>query len=304
MIDKERITRGRQAMPLKVLILGAEGVGKTTFVAEAPKVRILDLDRGSYEQDVERVEADTFEEVLEWIEDARTDATVETLAIDSLSRLEAFITTKVCGPGDVGGLATFGGGYGKGDDAALQYWRQVIGALDRLSQTKHVVLVGHTTIKTFSDPLGPSYDRFTLGLREKAAAPIKQWVNYTLFARAEVSTRVQEKTKKTLGVSSGLRYIYTDNNPAYDAKHRGNLPAQIPLSWEAFFDAVVADRSSCDEKLATITALLAQINDPPLVAKVRAAAKVSERDSVQLAAIIGRLNSILETANNTNEAKP
>lgn len=300
MIDKKRITRGRQAMPLKVLILGAEGVGKTTFVAGAPKVRIIDLDRGSYEQDVERVEADTFEEVLEWIEDARTDFNVETLAIDSLSRLEAFITTKVCGVGDTGGLATFGGGYGKGDDAALQYWRQFLGALDRLSQTKHVVLVGHTAIKAFADPLGPSYDRFALGLREKASAPIKQWVNYTLFARAEVSTRLQEKTKKTLGVASGLRYLYTDNNPAYDAKHRGNLPAQLPLSWEAFFDAVVADRSSCDEKLATIAALVAQVSDSGVAAKVRAAAKVSERDSVQLAAIIGRLNSILEPKSNTN----
>ncbi len=310
MIDKSRITRGRQPMPLKVLIVGAEGVGKTTFVAGAPKVRIIDLDRGSYEQEVERVEADTFDAVIEWIEDARTDDSIETLAVDSLSRLEGFITTKVCGAGDMGGLATYGGGYGKGDDAALQYWRQFLGALDRLSKTKHVVLVGHTAIKNFADPLGPSYDRFALGLREKAAAPIKQWVNYTLFARAEVSTRIHEKTKKSLGIASGLRYLYTDNNPAYDAKHRGNLPAQLPLSWDAFFEAVEADRTSCAERLATIATLLARIGDAALTSKVRAAAKVAERDSVQLAAIVGRLTAILETKpepepeTTTNEARP
>ncbi len=292
MIDKSKITKGRTTVPLKVLVLGTEGVGKTTFVAGAPKVRVLDLDRGSFEQDVERAHADTFEEVLEWIEDARTDDKVQTFAVDSLSRLEAFIITKVCGPGDTGGLAAFGGGYGKGDDAALQYWRQFLGSLDRLSVTKHVVLVGHTAVKAFNDPLGLTYDRFSLGLREKAAAPIKQWVNYTLFARAEVSTRIQEKTKKTIGVTSGARYLYTDNNPAYDAKHRGNLPAQIPMSWDAFYDAVVADRSSCAEKLATIAQLLMRV-DPAVANKVKAATKLAEGSSVQLAAIISRLETII-----------
>ena len=299
MIDKKKITKGRQSMPLKVLILGAEGVGKTTFAAGAPGVRIIDLDRGSYEQDVERVEADSFDEVLEWIEDARTDASVQTLAIDSLSRLESFVCTKVCGSGDVGGLATFGGGYGKGDDAALQYWRQFLAALDRLATVKDVVLVGHTAIKAFADPLGPAYDRFAPGLREKAAAPIKQWVNNTLFARAEVSTRLQEKTKKSLGVTTGARYLYTDSNPAYDAKHRGSLPAQLPLSWDAFFEAVEADRTSCEGKLAEIVALLKSV-DSATATKVRAATKVAERDSVKLSAIIGRLNAIIETNHDTN----
>jgi len=293
MIDKLKLSRGRKSVPMKVLILGAEGVGKTTFVSGAPKVRIIDLDRGSYEQNVERVEADSFDEVMEWIQETGADKSTETLAIDSLSRLEAFVTTKVCGPSDSSGLAAYGGGYGKGDDAALVYWRQFLAALDKVAMVKHVVLVGHTVVKVFSDPLGLSYDRFALGLREKAAGPIKQWVNYTLFARAEVSTRVHEKTKKSLGVASGLRYIYTDNNPAYDAKHRGHLPAQLPLSWEAFFDAVVSDRSSCEEKLYTIEALLGQV-DASTANKVRAAAKVNEKDSVQLAAIIGRLHAILD----------
>jgi len=301
MIDKKTLTRGRTIVPLKVLILGSEGVGKTTFVAGAPKVRILDLDRGSFEQDVERAHADTFEEVLEWIEDARTDASVQTFAIDSLSRLEALVAVKVCGAADTGGLAAFGGGYGKGDDAALQYWRQLLAALDRLAVTKHVVLVGHTAIKAFNDPMGLAYDRFSLGLREKAAGPIKQWVNYTLFARAEVSTRVHERSKKSLGVTTGERFLYTDNNPAYDAKHRGNLPSQIPLSWDAFYDAVVADRSSCADKIATIGLLLARVHDASTVTKVRAATKAAEGSSVQLAAIIARLNSLLTTNDITND---
>jgi hypothetical protein len=300
MIDKSKITRGKQAVPLKVLLLGSEGVGKTTFAAGAPKPFIIDLDRGSYEQDVARVEADTFDDVLEWCEHARTDASVETLVIDSLSRLEALVSVKVCGPNDYGGLAAFGGGYGKGDDAALQHWRHFLAVMDRVSVKKNVLLIGHTTIKSYNDPIGLAFDRHSLGLREKAAGPIKQWVNYTLYARTEVSTRVHDKTKKSLGVTTGARYIYTDNNPAYDAKHRGNLPAQLPLSWQAFADAIAADRTSCAEKLALIAALLGRV-DAPTAAKVRAAAKANETNSVQLAAIIGRLQTIIDTNETSNE---
>ncbi len=298
-IDRKKITRGKRAMPLKVLVFGVEGVGKTTFAAGAPGVRVIDLDRGSYEQNVERVEAETFDEVLEWVEDARVDPTVESLAIDSLSRLEALITTKVCGPLATGGLAEYGGGWGKGDDAALQYWRQFLGACDRLNQTKNVILVGHALIKSFADPLGLSYDRFTLALREKAAGPVTQWVNYSLFARAEVSTRLNDKTKKSIASTSGARYLWTDANPAYAAKHRGTLPAQLPLSWEAFSDAVVSDRLTCEEKIAAIGEALLLVTDAAVAGKVRVAMKVAEKDAVQLSAILGRVQAIVDTTKST-----
>ncbi len=298
-IDRKKITRGKRPMPLKVLCWGVEGVGKTTFAAGAPSVRIVDLDRGSYEQNVERVEAETFDEVLEWIEDARVDPTVESLAVDSLSRLEALICTKVCGPSATGGLAEYGGGWGKGDDAALQYWRQFLGACDRLNQTKNVILIGHALIKSFADPLGLTYDRFTLALREKAAGPVMQWVNYSLFARSEVTTRLNDKTKKSLASTSGLRFLWTDANPAYNAKHRGTLPAQLPLSWEAFSDAVIADRTSCEEKLEQIEANLLLVTDAAVVSKVRVAMKIADKDAVQLSAILGRVRAIVDTSKST-----
>ncbi len=61
----------------------------------------------------------------------------------------------------------------------------------------------------------------------------------------------------------------------------------------------MADRSSCEEKLSTIASLIAQVSDSAIAAKVRAAAKANETDSVQLAAIIGRLNTIIETSTTT-----
>ena len=248
-MDKSKISSGKREVPLKVLVLGAEGVGKTSFAAGAPDPLVLDLDNGSHEHNVRRVTGiETFEELLEWV-----DSDCKTLVIDSLSRVEALITVRVCGK--TGSLTEYGGGYGKGDDAALQHWRHLIGLLDRVNRTKHVVLIGHVTIKRFDSPTGESYDRFTLGLREKAAAVVKQWVNYTLFARSEITTRLQEKSKKTIAESANERWLYTDNHPAYDAKHRGSLPSRLPMQWDAFAAAVAADKAPREEQLAKIRAM-------------------------------------------------
>lgn len=253
-MDKSKISTGKREVPLKVLVLGMEGVGKTTFACGAPDPLVIDLDSGSHEQNVRRVtNVETFEELLEWVESASDLKECKTLVIDSLSRVEALITVKVCGK--TGSLAEYGGGYGKGDDAALQHWRHLIGMLDRANRTKHIVLIGHVTVKRFDSPTGESYDRFTLSLREKASAPIKQWVNYTLFARAEITTRLQEKSKKTLADATGERWLYTDNHPAYDAKHRGSLPSRLPMQWSAFAEAVAADKIPVDAQLAKIRAM-------------------------------------------------
>lgn len=250
MIDKNKISKGKREVPLKVLVLGQEGVGKTTFASGAPDPFFLDLDGGSHERDVKRAtNIETFDELLEWVEAPEG----ESLVIDSLSRVEALITTKVCGKG--GNLAEYGGGYGKGDAAANQHWRHLIGMLDRVNRTKNVILIGHVNVKRFDSPTGESYDRFQLSLREGAAGTVKQWVNYTLFCRAEIVTRVQEKSKKTLADSTGERWIYTDTHPAYDAKHRGNLPARLPMTWKAFAGAVAADKEPVDFQLAKIRAL-------------------------------------------------
>lgn len=294
MIDASKISRGRVVVPLKVLVYGAEGVGKSTFAAQAPKPLFVDLGRGSYELDVSRVEPNDFDETLGWIEYATAREDVGSIVLDDLSRLEAHITAKVLGPNSTESLSSYGGGYGKGDDAALQKWRELLGALDRASAVKHVVLVGHALIKPFSSPTGEAYDKFELALRPKPAGSIKQWVNYCLFARAEVSTRVHEKTRRTIGEATGLRYLYTDNSAAYDAKHRGHIPPRLPLSWQAFADAVSADRTSCEEKIATIDALLKEVKDSDTRTKAAAATKAAAKDSTQLAAIIGRLNTIIE----------
>ena len=40
------------------------------------------------------------------------------------------------------------------------------------------------------------------------------------------------------GISTGERLLYTSERPAFMAKNRFNLPDSIPLSWEAFANAI------------------------------------------------------------------
>lgn len=291
------ISTGRAAVPLKVLAYGPEGVGKTTLASGAPKPLIIDLDRGSFELDVARTEPDTFEGVLAAIEWAITSE-YQTIAVDSVSSFERFVIERCLRGTTATSLSDtvqgHDGSYGKGDAKALQYWREFIGALDRAARTKNVVLIGHSVVKQVSMPTGETFDKFELALRPGPAGEIKRWVNYILFARAEVSVRKNEKTKRGIAESTGLRHMYTDCSGAYEAKHRGHLPPQLPLSWDAFADAVAADRTSCEEKIRIIEGLMNQLTDLDLAKKVDAKVREHSKNSVQLAAIIGRLETILE----------
>jgi hypothetical protein len=117
-------------------------------------------------------------------------------------------------------------------------WRRFLAALERLQAAKrmHVVMLAHSQIRTFKNPEGPDYDRYAIKLNDKAAGPLKEWVDALLFARHQELAH-QEK-KKVRGVSTGARLLHTERSAAYDAKNRYGLPPELPLSWADFWAAM------------------------------------------------------------------
>jgi len=54
------------------------------------------------------------------------------------------------------------------------------------------------------------------------------------FAAKKLGTiKVQGKSGMTTKTVSGDRIIYTNNDPAYLAKNRYNLPDELPMDWNA-----------------------------------------------------------------------
>lgn len=231
------ITRGKIKRPRRIVVFGPDGVGKTTFAANAPKPIFIGAEQGTDAFDVPRFPPiQVWPEVLEAVR-ALTEGTheYETMVLDTLDWAEPLIWRDVCRLANVTTIEEVGGGYGKGYSAALDYWRVFIRALERLQQEKgmHVVLLGHSMIKKFANPTAEDFDRYIMQLNEKAAGLLRQWANGVYFANYETFA-VTDKAKRVRGVASGARLLYTQRTAAYDAKDRYGLPTQLPLSWAEF----------------------------------------------------------------------
>lgn len=236
-ISLEAITKGRIRRPRRIVVFGPDGVGKTTFAFNAPKPVFIGAEQGTDSFDVPRFPPIyAWPEVLEAVRvltEGKHD--YETMVLDTLDWAEPLIFRLLCQQSGVATIEDVGGGYGKGYSAALDHWRVFVRALERLQAEKnmHVVLLGHSFIKSFKNPQGADFDRYIMQLNEKAAGLLRQWANGVYFANYETFA-VEDKSKRVRGFSSGARLLYTQRTAAYDAKDRYGLPPQLPLSWDDF----------------------------------------------------------------------
>lgn len=290
-----KVVSGRIAKPVRVLVWGTEGIGKSTFGACAPAPIFLGAEDGTSELDVAR-----FPEPLCW-QDAR-DAVLElinakheyqTLVIDTLDWLEPLCWAHVCatklGTGGKRVSDIEGYGYGKGYASALDEWRRLLSMVERLRTLRgmHVVLLAHGWIKGFKNPDGDDYDRYELKLHPKAGGLLKEWCDAVLFANYETLTR--DDNGRTKGVSTGARVLHTQRRAAWDAKNRYDLPETLPLDWQAFAEAVAAHRPADPAQLkARIAGLLERADESTNGKVTQALAKVGD-DAAQLARIADKL---------------
>lgn len=263
MIDLKRVTEGKQQREPRVLIYGGDGVGKTRFAAGAPDPFFIDVNRGSLAYDVKRVIPETWSEVLEWIDAIeKKSIKCKTIVVDAVGDLEHLGNSEFF-PNTT--IDKWDGGYGRGETYALTRWRELLSALERVWLSgKTIVFVGHMQVKHFDDPTGPGFDRFGVAMREKIAGLLRQWSDYVLFAREEVSQ--QKVSGDVKAVTNGTRWIHTQRSPAFDAKSRGTtlFPERVLLSWDEFAKARAADTERAEALRKEIDAMLAEIGDKKL----------------------------------------
>ena len=254
------ITRGPQKSAIKMLVYGPEGVGKTTFAAQAPGAVFIDTEGSTRHMDVARFDPpqelgdvlDQLNYVLGHPEEIRT------IVIDTVDWLEKLIFNNVCVERKIQNIEDMG--YGKGYVYAKQKMQQLLEILQAIvDRGTHVVLVCHSTIRKFEQPdeMG-SYDRYMLKLNEKNIAPlVKEWVDLMLFVnyRTNIVTDSDGKTKK--GTGGQKRIMYANHTACWDAKNRFGLPDEMPFDFakiaELFENAVPvkAPQKTIDEVLDT-----------------------------------------------------
>lgn len=239
------VVKGKIQKPIRCLLYGPEGIGKSTFGAGAPNAIFLGAEEGTSQLDVERFpRPESFAEVMDALRALTTEQhEYKTLVVDTLDWLEPLIWDFICKRDGEQNIESYG--YGKGYTAALDQWRIFIAGLERVwGKGMHVVLLAHAWIKSFKNPTGDDFDRYELKLNNKASGLAKEWCDAVLFAQYETYAKKDERTKRIRGVDTGARLIFTERRAAWDAKNRYSLPEQLPLGWSDFFAAVQAGQTA------------------------------------------------------------
>jgi hypothetical protein len=238
--DLKSIRKNDAMAAPRLTVYGVEGIGKSTFCAGAPNpIYILTEDGlGSLKVDHFPL-ASSFQDVMDAIASLYKDNhAFETVVIDSLDWLEAIIQREIEQKYDAKDLA-----YGKGALIAAERWREILDGLNALRNDKGmiVILVAHTTIKRFDSPEVEPYDRYQPKLQERSNAVVREWSDAVLFANYKTIVKKDDvgfNQTNNRGISTGERLLFTSERPAYMAKNRYNMPESIPLSWDAFAEAI------------------------------------------------------------------
>lgn len=242
-----------------VLLYGVDGVGKSTFGANAPKPIFLGPEDGLGLLDVARFPSPAnWQDIKRAVSDLiNEDHPYKTLVVDSLDWIEPLVWAYVCAEDSVQSIEQVEGGFGKGYVRAVEQWNEFIKQLTRLRSKMHIVLIGHSQIRVFNDPAEDGqYDRYLLKLNEKAGARFREAVDCVLFANFETRLTKKKGALKARAFGDGARVVFTERRPAFDAKNRFNLPFQMPLSWDEFALTVEQARPAAETTDDELTKLL------------------------------------------------
>ncbi len=219
----ESIITGRKLSPLRLLVHGKPGAGKTTFLSELPNPLFLDLEKGFGDLETARYQAEDLGEIKTAIRDLNLDSMgYKSLVVDSFSRLLEYVSTSVADSAGVKSPAdiAFGKGYAAVDAEIVN----VLKLLDNLRENKnmHIAFTAHSDVKTFSPPDSDPYDRYEIKGKERFSAPLIEWCDVILFLKEEVFV-----TKDNRATGTGKRVLISEDRPTHIAKSRYNIPAEI-----------------------------------------------------------------------------
>lgn len=229
------------ATAAKIVLVGQEGFGKTTFGAYAPSPLILQhhTERG-YQTlatagrlpSVPSAVVEDFRDLLGWVADLRADPQgVRTLVLDAMTGFAQDCEEHTCKT-QYGGDWEKYGAYFKGVEQTTRVWRDLLSKLEDLHQTHrmNIVALVHSNVARFKNPDGSDYDRWTGDVRGPMHDMLKRWADELLFGTFESSvTGAKKPTDKGKGVGSDARVIIAKHGATVDAKSRFGLPDRIEI---------------------------------------------------------------------------
>ena len=225
------IIEGKEKRPLKIVIYGPEGIGKSTFASQFPDPLFIDTEGGTSNLNIRRIKCNkSWDELISIVKEINANPDIcKTVVLDTADWSEFLCINAVCEKYRKNNIEDFG--FGKGYVYLLDEYSKLLSLLDKLIEVGiNVVITAHAKPRKFELPEEQgAFDRYEMKLTRQVAPLIKEWCDALLFCNYKIYVVTAENnTKKAQG---GKRVLYTTHNPTYDAKNRFNLPEELELNF-------------------------------------------------------------------------
>lgn len=232
-MSKYEVQQTMQIEPMKVLIYGVEGIGKTTFASKFPDPIFIDTEGSTGFINARKLPNPTsWTMLLDELEDIKSEPRGKTLIIDTLDWAERLAKKYLMDKNKWAAIdsTNYGSRYVALSD-------EIGKLLNKLTEIKdvgiNVVLTAHAETKKHElpDEMG-QYDKYTLKLEKRDAGLAKEWADMILFFNYK-TTIISDSKSDSKKATGGQRVMYTTHKPAWDAKNRLGLPDELPIDFEA-----------------------------------------------------------------------
>jgi len=227
------IIEGKEKRPLKIVIYGPEGIGKSTFASQFPDPLFIDTEGGTSNLDIRRIKCNkSWNELVAIVKEIHDNPTIcKTVILDTADWSEFLCINAVCEKYRKNNIEDFG--FGKGYVYLLDEYSKLLTLLDRLIEVGiNVVITAHAKPRKFELPEEQgAFDRYEMKLTRQVAPLIKEWCDALFFVNYKIYVITTETNSKK--AQGGKRVLYTTHNPAYDAKNRFDLPEELELSFSS-----------------------------------------------------------------------
>lgn len=241
------ILKTKRSTPPRILIHGEGGTGKSTLASMAPNPIFINLEDGLAELDTSAFPKPTnFDQALQQLTHLYAEKhEFKTVVTDSLDWLEMLAAKQICADRDIKSLSEVA--YGKGYEEAFSLIKRYYTGLNALYSEKNmaVIILAHSRIKTFQDPLGENYDRYQIKVRDNIAELFVEWCTLVGFLSPEIHVDITKE-----GLRDSKKAIYQNTvvlrcqrgNPAYVGKNRYDIDYDIPIGkddgWDDLMKAI------------------------------------------------------------------
>jgi hypothetical protein len=240
---------GKAIVPLKGIIYGDNGAGKTDLLSRAKNSIIMDMEGNCSHIEASKYPINTmdvFDDFLHALDSKEHD--YKTLVIDSIDSLQTLIGEKIARSHTTQELS-----YGKSADIWARYIKDIVAKLEMLSEKKgmSILFTGHVKTKSANNPMTEQYDRYDLRINESMRTGFCNWVQFICLLQKEP---ILDEMKGATGFGKKKaknvvrRVLYTRGDPTYYGKNVFNLPEKILIpddpvmgaqkGWEQFITNV------------------------------------------------------------------